>query len=278
MILSTLLGPPGTLPEERTTGATLPEHLTLSGARARRRRYDRAVYIGVIISVLFHVLMVRLSPLIIRYMEPGAFYDRMTQPVRVPPSGMQALDVRVTETPPVESVRQPVTQPEETVEVEQPAVEVGPPPTAAERLRPRVGDWRLWVVSPVRRRTDRSVAERAAEVEARLHAQLAAANDSIAAELAAEADRMDWTVGEEGNKWGVSPGQIHLGPVTLPLPFVLGPDRDQQAQREEYDAIRRQAGQGEIDETVEDRIKAIRERKAREEAEKKAKSDTTSAR
>ncbi len=278
MILSTLLRPPGTLPEEKA-GVTVPERLTLQGTRARRRRYERAVYVGIILSVVVHVIAVRLSSVLIRYVEPGPF-RLAPPPAQYRPVGMRALDVRVVESLPVAPARQPEREPQpETVELEPaPAVEPGPYVSAAERLRPRVGDWRLWVVSPVRRRTDRSTAERAAEVEARLYAQLEAANDSMAAELARQADQMDWTVGEEGNKWGVSPGKIHLGPVTLPLPFFIEPDRATREALDEYNAIRRQAGQGEVNETIEERIKAIRERKAREQAEKKAKPDSTSAR
>ncbi len=249
----------------------------MQGTRARRRRYERAVYVGIILSVVVHVIAVRLSSVLIRYVEPGPF-QIPTRAVEYRPVGMRALEVRVVESLPVEAAR-PVREPQpERVELEPAPVELGPTVSAAERLRPRVGDWRLWMVSPVRRRTDRSVAERAAEVEARLYAQLEAANDSIAAELARQADQMDWTVGEEGNKWGVSPGKIHLGPVTLPLPFFIEPDRATREALDEYNAIRRQAGQGEVDETIEERIKAIRERKAREEAEKKAKPDSTSAR
>lgn len=278
MILSTLLRPPGTLPENKTPGVPVPERLTLRGTRARRRRYERAVYVGIILSVVVHVIAVRLSGVLIRFVEPGRF-QIPTRAVEYRPRGMQALDVRVVEAVPVEAA-QPVREPPpERVELEPaPAVELGPTVSAAERLRPRIGDWRLWVVSPVPRRTDRSVAERAAEVEARLYARLEAANDSIAAELARQAGQTDWTVGEEGNKWGISPGKIHLGPVTLPLPFFIEPDRATREALEEYDAIRRQAGQGEVDETIQERIKAIRERKAREEAEKKAKPDSTSAR
>lgn len=279
MIFSTLLRPPGALPEEKAAGGSAPERLTLPGTRARRQRYQRAVYVGVILSVLLHVLAVRLSSVLIRYVEPGPFRTA-PRAVEYRPVGMQALEVKVVESLPVEPAPQPVRRPEpERPEVEAaPRVEPGPTVSAAERLRPRVGDWRLWVVSPVRRRTDRSPTERAAEVEARLYAQLEAVNDSMAAELARQADQMDWTVGEEGNKWGVSPGKIHLGPVTLPLPLFIQPDRATQEALDEYNAIRRQAGQGEVDETIEQRIKAIRDRKAREEAEKKAKPDSTSAR
>jgi hypothetical protein len=117
-----------------------------------------------------------------------------------------------------------------------------------------------------------------ADLRARLAAAIQAGNDSLAAELVREAEAMDWTVGEEGNKWGVSPGKLHLGPVTLPLPLLFQPHpataREQADRAADWSAIQRQAGQAAIDETFEERVKAIRERKERQEA--KAKRDTTS--
>ncbi len=160
--------------------------------------------------------------------------------------------------------------------------EAGPTASAAERLRPRVGDWRLWVVPPISdTRTDLTREERNALLRARIYAALEAYDDSVAAALAAEAEKLDWTVGEEGSKWGISPGKLHLGGVTLPLPLIFAPHPATQRQLEgrmsDWQAIQRQAGQGVIDDTFKDRIEAIRERKAKEEAEKKAQSDTTSS-
>ena len=109
-----------------------------------------------------------------------------------------------------------------------------------------------------------------------LYAMLEAYDDSVAAEIIRQAEAMDWTVGEEGNKWGVSPGRIHLGPITLPLPFYVGPGRESEDMLRDYDAIQRQAGQAGIDETFDDRIKAIREREER--AREAAKRDTTKTR
>lgn len=246
--------------------------------RERARRYNRAIAIGIVASVLLHVLFIRLSPLIVRYVEPEFGLFPMRRPVRVPPQGMRALDIRVTETEPVELALEPEPEPVE-LEPGEVVEEVGPPLTAAERLRPRVGDWRLWVVPSVRQPTDLSAAERVAQIRARLYAELEAYDDSLAAELARELDRLDWTVGEEGNRWGVSPGQLHLGPVTLPLPLSFTPhpatQRELADQAAEWEAIRRQAGQATIDETFEERVRAIRERRERERAEKEAQRDTT---
>lgn len=274
MILTTLLRPPGAPPEEEAKRAVEPDRHVMPRMRERVRRHERALAVGLIASVLLHVLFVRLSPLIIRYLEPDIVYYVPT-PVVIPEQGMRVVDVVVVEGPVVEPVPEPEAQEAPTV------AEVEPTPyvSAAERLRPRVGDWRLWLVPPIMRRTDLTEAERVAEVRARLYAILEAYDDSMAAELAREMERLDWTIGEQGEEWGISPGKIHLGGITLPLPLYFGLDpaeaRRRQGSVDDWNAIQLQAGQGAIDELFEERIRAIRERKAREEAERAAKKDTT---
>ena len=219
--------------------------------------------------------MVRLSPLVIRYLEPDIGFYRIPPPIMVEPSGMRAIEVRIVETPPIEAEPTPEPVPEVVEPEEESAAE--PSLTGAERLRPRVGDWRLWVLARPARRTDLTPEERSRMLEARLHAMLEAYDDSMAAEFARRTEAMDWSVGEEGNKWGVSPGKIHLGPITLPLPLYIGPGRESEDMLREYGEIQRQAGEGALRDAQQDRIKAIREReqKAREEAQRKEKEDTT---
>jgi hypothetical protein len=143
---------------------------------------------------------------------------------------------------------------------EQPAE--GPPgPTAAERIRPKAGDLRLWApVAP-----ERTAPSREELMRLQLIARLEAGTDSaaIAAELARRAT--DWTyTDEEGKKWGVSPGKIHLGDLTLPMPFGFGPSAMQRERAEErlwaWDEIERGAATGELLRSWKDRDKAIRER------------------
>ena len=278
MILSILLRPPGAPPDEKPPSAPELGRRVLPVTRQRARRYNRVISAGIIASVLLHILFIRLSPLVVRYLEPDVGLFPTRRVLRVPPQGMRALEVRVTERAPVEVAPEPQPEPVE-LEPGEVVEEVGPPLTAAERLHPRVGDWRLWVVPSVRRPSDLTAEERAAQIRARLYAELEAYDDSVAAELARLADQLDWTVGEEGNKWGVSPGQLHLGPITLPLPLVFGPNpatqREMADQAAEWDAIRRQAGQAAIEETFEERVRAIRERRERERAEQEAQRDTT---
>ncbi|MGH7463344.1 MAG: hypothetical protein ACREMA_20235, partial [Longimicrobiales bacterium] len=75
-------------------------------------------------------------------------------------------------------------------------------------------------------------------------------------------------------RWGVSPGKLHLGGITLPLPLAFNtpPGRRDEvnSQLRNWSEIQAQATRGEIKESFEDRVKEIRKRKDRERAEKNA--------
>jgi hypothetical protein len=119
-----------------------------------------------------------------------------------------------------------------------------------------------------------------AMVRARVAAQLNAYNDSIAAEAAASARATDWTVTDaDGGRWGVSPGKIHLGSLTLPLPFTFSapPERREEVagRLANWTAIQQQATIVEGREIVKDRNKAIEQRKAAERAARRNPSTTT---
>jgi hypothetical protein len=273
VILSTVLGPPATPPEKKIRKSAGPRSGALEAYRRRSRRYDRAIAIGVVASVLAHMVFIFLSKLIVGYLEPNYAVLPAAEPRRLLEDGTQVIEIRVTENVQIEPVR--VVEPEPEPEVTEPVVEVEPGPTAsaAERLAPRPGDPRLRrlpIILPSRINMTRE--ERTAELLARLYALIEAYDDSMAAAMAAEAEKMDWTVGEEGNKWGISPGQIHLGPVTLPLPFYIGPTREEAAAMREWSDIQRQAGEAGIYDNFDARVRAIRERKEQEETQ----SDTTS--
>ena len=276
MNLSTILKPPSPRADKP---APVEERHPVIGARlARNRRRRRVLAVGLVLSVAIHLLAVVISPLIVRYVTPDSLVSLAPPPIPAAEQGTLVIEYTVTETPRVEP--EPLEEPEQP-EPEPPTATTGTGETdealtAAERLRPRVGDWRLWVRSPVTER-ESTPAEREADLNAQIHSRIAALNDSIAAEDASRAESMDWTVGEEGEKWGISPGKIHLGPLTLPLPFSFGPSREDAATAAEWEAIQRQAGQGVIDEAFEERVKAIRERRERERAEAEAKKDTTSS-
>ncbi len=174
---------------------------------------------------------------------------------------------------PTEPAEAPATAGEPGAEPSETEGEAGPS-TAAEALRPRPGDLRLW--APV----DPELTELSEEDYLRLilSAELEALNDSaaIAEELARRA--RDWTyTDEEGRRWGVSPGKLHLGDLTLPLPFSFSaPPSVREGMRDrvwEWDEIERGAASGAIRESWRERARAIRERK---EAERR-KADSTKA-
>ena len=127
---------------------------------------------------------------------------------------------------------------------------------AVEALRPRGLDPRLQPGSVDALRTDH---ERAA---LRAYARIRALNDSILAEMAAGQRSLDWTwTDEQGRRWGISPGKLHLGDIEIPLPLATAPSREQRDLMREWAEIQAQAEQGAIDETFDDRVDAIRARR-----------------
>ncbi len=279
MNLSTLLKPPPAPPE---TPEAEPSRPRLNVSRQRNQRYRRALAIGVIISVAVHAAIVLLSPLLVRYAERGGVTVPPPTPPRAAPEGMQVVEVMTPEAQPVEPTPEPEPEPEAepgpvaeapTEEETEPAL------SAADRLRPRVGDWRLWIMPPLARNESPTPAERTEELNDRLRGVIEAYEDSMAAAAERRADAMDWTVGEEGNKWGVSPEGLHLGPITLPIPINMGAHpavmRELRARQAEWNAIQRQAGEAAAREEFEERVKKMREEKEKE--DENAKRDTTSS-
>lgn len=154
---------------------------------------------------------------------------------------------------------------------------VPPSPTAAELLRPTLGDPRLWAHLPpeyyeltIEEREELILADRIAEWY-----------DSLAAVAAAEDRLTDWTFRDgDGGRWGVADGKIYLGDVELPLPLAFGIPvglRDQANYRMwEFGEIERQSQRYLIEQTWRERAAAIRARRDRERAA--AQRDTTGSR
>lgn len=143
----------------------------------------------------------------------------------------------------------------------------------AERVRRRSVEPRVWAPIPEELLVPPDAPRTIEDVRAEIGRRVAEVNDSAAAR--AEADRRfrDWTVeGEDGKKWGIADGKIYLGSIALPLPvsFQPGPDAHaRQTQAEEWGEIQRQSDQARVRDRFDDRVRAIRERKDRERAEKK---------
>ena len=241
-----------------------------------RTRYRGAHRISLGISAVIHVLAIALYPSFFSGIPQASMeFGGYLQPLN--PEGTELVNLielpadQEPETPPV---------PEEEPDPEAPVIPVearpqgyvappgfeqpveGPPgPTAAERIRPKAGDLRFWApVSP-----ERTALSREELMRLQLIAELEALNETaaLAAELAGRAT--DWTyTDDDGKRWGVSPGKIHLGDLTLPMPFGFGPSAQQRERAEErlwaWDEIERGAATGELLRSWKDRDKAIRER------------------
>lgn len=251
--------------------------------------YARALWVGLAVSAVVHLWVLAIYPSLSRVDR----VEHVPLPAAAPSvrtGGMEAIGLV-----PVEGAGT-VPTPQQPVEVRPLA---GPPPgagavaprigdtygtglvppgpTEAERFRPQLKDARIW--APL----DRSINDLTAEqrMELGLQGAIEAWQDSMA--VAAEAERAltDWTrTDAQGKRWGVADGQLHLGDVTLPLPFAFGTPvgrRDEIRRRQwEWEEITRGAAGGEVRDSWKDRAKAIRERRDRERAQ--AKPDTSRTR
>lgn len=271
--------------------------------RARRRGERRGIVTGLVVSGVAHLLLIVLYPFFtVPY--PEGVPVAAPPPPAAEPGGIQVVQI-------IEVVTPETGDPPDPVEIESPddpgeAVEVAdfevdqpvrfePYVSAAERLRLSPGDLRLWVPP------DPSLAAPSMEhvLEVQLAIAIRDANDSMAAEIAAAMGATDWTyTDDEGKRWGVSPGKIHLGGLTLPLPFGFGPPPDYSGDRSEMAFriadINRAASTGAVLQSWKERREAMKkrreelralrqQRKAKEEEEKVAKPpvikpDTTSRR
>ncbi len=250
--------PPGSLPQSIS-----PQH------RERRARDT-----GLIVSALLHLLLVALYPLLSSDVE-----------VRGPPDDPTAFSPLVEGMEIIEIVELPETSEPapEAIAVEQ--QEAAPSPaivevdaatgadetpdeaeledelTIVQRLQPRMIDPRLW--APVDRLySDLTDQERALLL---LRGMIQSWNDSMAVAEALSDRATDWTyTDDEGRRWGLSPGRLHLGDFSIPLPFyfqVPPGRRDEFAQRQLIrDDLARGAATAIIRETWAERARAIRER------------------
>lgn len=238
-------------------------------------------------SAALHVLAVILYPLMFEPFDPsGGFFPPPSGDAR--PQGVEVIRLlEVDETPEPEEPEQPRA----IDEVEPPRAETGAPildaipgvvitppgPTAAERLRPNLVDARLWRTPPpeffeltLEQREELIVADR-----------IGAWLDSVRATEDAERALTDWTFTDsEGGRWGISPGKIHLGDITLPLPINFGipvGKRDETNQLIwQWEEIMRQAARAEVELSWRERAAAIRARRDAERAVQRP--DTTRGR
>jgi hypothetical protein len=135
--------------------------------------------------------------------------------------------------------------------------------TPAERLQPGFRDRRLWAPLPEEFRTLTPEQREELLIANRFQAW----NDSAAAAAAAEAALRDWTFTDgDGDRWGVSDGQLHLGGLTIPLPFNVQGSAAQRDYMRSFDEMARQGANALIQQSVRERQEAIRARRDAERA------------
>ena len=224
---------------------------------------------GLVLSALAHVLLV------VVYSFSTGPGDRPAVPVLpLPPvssSGIEVVRILEIDGPlPVEP-----TDPTEIETPEDPDVAPELPSfedprlrfperyrSAAERLRAGPVSPRLW------RALDPAPIEPTPEeaLELRLLAAIEAMNDSALAAAERERAALDWThTDEDGGKWGVTPGRLHLGDITIPLPFGFGPPPDYNGQRAEaafrFSDIDRAAGSLAARQSWKERAEVMKQRR-----------------
>ena len=253
---------------------------TPGAARPRSGLRSVPVLAGLGVSVAVHLLVIVLYSSLVRISVPDVIM--VPVPRSAPePEGMQVVQIIEVASPETATPEEPipteeVAQPE--IEVEGPDIETGFDPflperyrSAVERLRLGPGDPRLW--QPI----DPSLMEPAPErvLAVRLATLIAEGNDSALAEAQALASAMDWTyTDEDGKRWGLSPGMIHLGDISVPLPFGFAAPYDYNGERAEaafrMNDIQRAAGSLAARQSWRERVEAMRKRREARRAEEEA--------
>ena len=227
--------------------------------RARRHERGRAPWVvGVGVSLALHLIALLLYSGI--NVIPTV---TVTPPERSESTldGIQLIDIAVAAPQEEDEEPEPSTVGEDEEDEGEEADE-GDWVAAADRLRVRDFDPRL---HPVNREQQYLGTQEILQLD--LDIAVAMLRDSIQTASARAADALDWTwTDSDGKRWGVSPGKVHLGDITLPLPSSFGMgtspwNREAELERARRDGeIARQAMEGAILETWEERFRAMRER------------------
>lgn len=258
--------------------------------------------VGLAISLLAHVIVLLISGTV----RIPPWSEPPSPDPRPAPEGMIVLELDIQpeaapeETPEEEPVApddpaepEPEPLPEEALEavpvpeeprptvpgelVEEPVEE--DPLTAAERLRPRMGDERLWVEFDTPVVAERL--ERYARADSALRAILHEWLDSLRLSEEERRRARDWTLGGGDQRWGISEEGLHLGDVTIPIPFGQlfqeeGPrGRAAREALRTLQEIRFQDVRRDVEEAMDERREEMRQR-SREEAERRQR-DTASS-
>ncbi|HEX6132344.1 MAG TPA: hypothetical protein VFZ24_00085 [Longimicrobiales bacterium] len=259
-----------------------PERPHSDPQRRDRRDYHGRLLPALLVSAFVHAILFFAFSFSIE-LEPRTASLPPLPLVRITPA-MQAYDLREVagEVEPIEvqiRERAEVRPPPRTAaipirpEAAEP-VETVDPLSVRDRLRYRMTTPQVWRAPSEDLAVEMSDEER---VHQRIAAQLAEYNDSVAAEAAMRERASDWTVKDaDGNRWGVSPGFIHLGSISIPVGdsyLAAAPGRREEfaGRVRTWDEIQIQAARVDANESFKSRVKAIEERKAQERAEQKKK-------
>lgn len=136
----------------------------------------------------------------------------------------------------------------------------------ARRIAPRAGDARLFAPHAPLREYEEVAVGRAREA---LAGRTEAYNDSTVPVRVWTEEGFDLAFGEEGNRWGYTPGRIHLGKRSLPFGFELAGAVDALVMVQEFQNARRHLDMASAKVAIDERIRAIRERAEREREKRK---------
>jgi hypothetical protein len=192
--------------------------------------HRRALAVGIGASAVVHVFLILLY---------GSFMTEWGAPETVLALDSRASafsDMRVIQVveiePPVLAPELPDELPVPTADIQPDLVDAGladaDPFELDERPRGRSAASQLRVVSSDTRLWRQAMPEafeltEGKRLELEIAGKLEEWADSVAGAIEAELALTDWTTtDDQGRKWGVSPGQLHLGDLTLPLPFYFG--------------------------------------------------------
>jgi hypothetical protein len=146
-----------------------------------------------------------------------------------------------------------------------------PGETPAQRLQPSLRDGQIWAPLP----PEFGALTPEQREELLIAGRLGEWNDSVAAAAAASAAWRDWTYTDgDGDRWGVADGQLYLGDMVIPFPMTFsGSSADREYMRD-FAEMQRQGANGLIQQSVRERMEAIRARRDRERAEQQQRGDS----
>lgn len=287
--MSSTLVPPPDVGRPEAEGPDPVRKPPVRGVRSRDT-YSRVLPWALGASFLVHVLLVLFVSRLLDLSERGFLGP---PPDVLPPDGIEVVDVPTLE--PLE----PLTEPErpDIRPGEQEVIQVVPGEpdeaggaeaeperqglTNAERLRAQFTDRRLWVPYPDEP-WPADVAQAYARADSAVRALLRVWLDSLSLSEEERRRATEWTFGEGDEKWGISDKGLHLGDITIPIPFgaLFGYSMSPNAQKtrqmiREFNEIRQQDIETDIRKERDEALKEMR-RRTQEEIERRER-DTTEA-